>query len=141
MSSPEASSLSWPTGDTAGGPAGPRAPGAACLYCTGEVGAGEHSVCAAAVVTVDTMLTACSPALPECIYTVTLPQLHTHPVLQQLTYMQTCLLITSLTTHTDGFQGLYQCYHSKNILKDPYNICFTGNCVLLIILILIYNYK
>lgn len=100
-SSPEACSLSCTTGNAAGGPAGPQAPGTATLSWTGKVGAGENSVCAAAVVAVDMVLTACSPALPQCINAVTLPQLYTHTILLQFTYIQTCIqMMKEITANT-----------------------------------------
>lgn len=84
--SPESRPSSRSAGGAAGGPGGPGAPGAAVLSCAGAVGAGELSVCAAAVVAVHLMRAARGPALTRRVQTVTLPHLNAHAVLQQLAY-------------------------------------------------------
>ena len=131
-SSPEACPLSSrPTGGAAGGPVGPGAPGAAGLGDAAVVGAGEHGVCAAAVVAVDLVCAARRPALAQRVHTVTLPQLHTHAVLLQLTcaYIYTHVCVSTDTTPLKAYWHAHTQLHthvSKHTQKQAHTRTRTG---------------
>lgn len=82
---PVSGSLALPTGDATGCPTGPGAPSARGHAAV--ISADEPSVGAAAVVAVRLMPAAGGPSLSQRVDTVTLPQLHAHPVLLQLACM------------------------------------------------------
>lgn len=85
--SPVSGSLARSTGGATCRPIGPGAPTAGGLAAV--IGAEQLSIRAAAVVTVHLMPAACRPALSQRVHTVTLPKLHTHPILLQLAWTHT----------------------------------------------------
>lgn len=91
--SPVSGPLALAAGNAARRPRGPGAPHAGALAAV--IGAEQLAVRAAAVVAVHLVVAAGRPDLPQGVHTVTLPQLHTHPVLLQLAWTHT-------HTHTDA---------------------------------------